>query len=60
LAGAVVVSRMMQGMLYGVGALDPIAFIVAVSALLLVAVAAGIIPARRVATVDPITTLRGD
>jgi putative ABC transport system permease protein len=32
LAGAVVVSRMMQGMLYGVGAFDPIAFSAAVSA----------------------------
>ncbi len=60
LAGAVFVSRMMRGMLYGVGAFDPMAFVAAVSALLLVSFAAGLIPARRVATVDPITTLRGD
>jgi len=60
LTGAVLVSRMMQGMLYGVGALDPMPFIAAVVALLLVATAAGLIPARRVAAVDPITTLRGD
>ena len=60
LLGAAFVSRMMRGMLYGVGTFDPIAFVAAVLALLLVSFAAGLIPARRVATVDPITTLRGD
>jgi ABC-type lipoprotein release transport system permease subunit len=44
--------------LYGVEAFDLVAFAAAVAALLAVTLAAGLIPARRVAVVDPITTLR--
>jgi putative ABC transport system permease protein len=58
LAGAAAAARFMQGMLYGVEAFDVVTFGVAVVMLLAVTLAAGLIPARRVAAVDPITTLR--
>ena len=58
LAGAVSASRFMQGMLYGIEAFDVLTFTSAVAALLAVTLAAGLIPARRVAVVDPIASLR--
>jgi predicted permease len=58
LVGAGIVSRLMHGMLYGIDTLDLMTFAGAVAILLAVACAAGSIPARRVAAVDPITTLR--
>ncbi len=50
----------MRGMLYAAGGLDVVAFAVAVATLLAVTLAAGLIPARRVAAVDPIATLRAN
>jgi putative ABC transport system permease protein len=58
LAGAAAAARFMQGMLYGVAAFDVVTFTAAVVTLLAVTLAAGLIPARRVAAVDPIATLR--
>ena len=58
LVGAAAAARFMQGMLYGVEPFDLVAFTVAVVTLLAVTLAAGLIPARRVAAVDPFTTLR--
>ena len=60
LIGAAVASQFMQGLLYGVNAFDTVTFTAGVAALLLVTVAAGGIPARRVARVDPISTLRAE
>jgi predicted permease len=60
LAGAALVSRSMQTMLYDVAAFDGVTFVVAVGCLLASCLAAALIPARRVARVDPITILRGD
>jgi ABC-type antimicrobial peptide transport system permease subunit len=60
LAGAAAAARFMQGMLYGVEAFDVVAFAAAVTTLVAVTLAAGLIPARRVAAVDPITTLRAN
>ena len=56
--GAILVAQAMAGMLYGVGTFDAIAFAVAVFALMTVALAAALIPAHRIATVDPVTALR--
>jgi ABC-type antimicrobial peptide transport system permease subunit len=58
LAGALVVSRLMAGVLYGVRPADPPTF--AGVALLLIGVAlfACYIPARRAMAVDPIVALR--
>ena len=54
------VTRIMRGVLYGVGPTDPLTF--AAVALILVAVAAvaSWIPARRAAGVDPVLALRSD
>ena len=58
LTGAAFVSRFVQSLLYGIDAFDAVTFASAVAALLVVTISAGLIPARRVAMVDPITTLR--
>ena len=60
LVGAAAASRFLQGMLYGIAAFDLVAFAAAVATLLAVTLAAALIPARRVAAVDPITTLRAN
>jgi putative ABC transport system permease protein len=60
LVGAMVVARAMSGLLYGIGRFDTSTFAAAVIALLGVTTAAGLIPARRVARIDPIAALRTD
>jgi predicted permease len=51
-------ARLMSGLLYQVGAFDPIAWTAALSVLLAAALAANLIPARRAMRVDPVTALR--
>jgi predicted permease len=58
LTGAILTARAMQGMLYGIEAIDVATFASAVAALLAVTLAAGVIPARRVAGVDPVMVMR--
>ena len=60
LAGAAWVTRLMQGLLFGVSALDAVSFAAAPATLMLVATAATLIPARRAASVDPIEVLRAE
>jgi predicted permease len=58
LAGAVILTRTLSGLVYGVGTLDPFTFIAVPVMLAIIALLACVIPARRAAAVDPITTLR--
>ncbi|MFC1639391.1 ABC transporter permease [Gemmatimonadota bacterium] len=58
LLGAAGASRLVQNLLYGVGALDPVAFGAVPLVLLVVATLAVWLPARRAASVEPVTALR--
>jgi predicted permease len=60
LAGAVAVARLVGSLLYGIPALDGASFIGATAALLLVALAAGLLPARRAVGIDPMRALRAE
>jgi len=58
--GALALTRVLAGLLFGIGARDPLTFVAVPAALLVVALAACWIPARRAMRVDPAVTLRGD
>jgi predicted permease len=58
LAAAVVLTRLMKSLLYGVSATDPLTYAAVVALLIHVALAACYIPARRSSRVDPIAALR--
>jgi ABC-type antimicrobial peptide transport system permease subunit len=60
LAGALLTTRVLTGMLYGVRALDPLTFIGGALLLLAVGLAATWIPARRAAGLDPVDALRAE
>jgi predicted permease len=53
-------TRLLSGMLFGVSPTDPLTFGAVVSVLLVVALSACYLPARRATRVDPVITLRGD
>jgi ABC-type lipoprotein release transport system permease subunit len=55
---ALLTAQVVAGLLYGVGARDPVAISVAVVILLAAATAALVLPARRAALVDPAEVLR--
>jgi hypothetical protein len=56
--GALFSSRILAGLLYGVGAFDPLALAVVTAAAISAGVAAAVVPARRAARVDPGLALR--
>jgi ABC-type antimicrobial peptide transport system permease subunit len=57
---AIATARILSGILYGVGALDPIAFTVAPLVLTIAALIATWLPARRATRVDPVQALRAE
>lgn len=58
LAGALALTRFMAGLLFGVQAVDPLTFCAVALLLLVVALLACWVPARRATRVDPMLTLR--
>ena len=60
LAGGLVLARLARALLVGVSTTDPVTFLVAPLVLLLVALMASAVPARRAAAIDPNRTLRAE
>ena len=58
IATALVATRLMRSMLYGVSPTDPTTFAIVAAVLLGVALVASAVPAMRAARVDPIVALR--
>jgi predicted permease len=59
-AAAVPVARLMQSFIWGITATDPLTFAAVMTALLVVALLASLLPARRVLRLDPALTLRAE
>jgi putative ABC transport system permease protein len=58
LIGALLTTRLLQGLLFGVSATNPLIFAINAAVLMAVALAACLIPARRAARIDPMEALR--
>ncbi len=57
-AASLALTRMLAAFLYGTAATDPATFLAVCGVLVAVALLAGFVPARRAASVDPLTALR--
>jgi putative ABC transport system permease protein len=58
--GAMAASRLLHAFLFGVSALDPLVLTLASTVVLLLALMATLLPARRAASVDPVQALRAE
>jgi putative ABC transport system permease protein len=59
-AGALALTRLMKGLLFGVTATDPVSFALAATLLGIIALAACLIPAARAGRIHPAVALRND
>ena len=57
-AAAFAVSRVLSGMLVGLGPADPVTFVSIAALLALVSTAACVVPARRASRIDPVDAIR--
>ena len=60
IVAALFLTRLMEGLLFGVAPRDPMTFLLVSAILLVIAAAASLIPALRAARVDPLEALRAD
>ena len=60
LAGALLLGRFLQSLLFGVGTADPLTLLGVAALLATVAIAACLLPAMRAVGIDPMTALRAD
>jgi predicted permease len=60
LLGAAAASRLMQSLLFGVSPFDPLVLTLAAVFVLMLALAASLLPARRAASIEPMKALRAD
>ena len=60
LVAAGVLGRLMSSLLFGVGSLDPLAYVAALAATIAAATLASYLPARQIAAVDPVEALRSE
>jgi ABC-type antimicrobial peptide transport system permease subunit len=60
LLGAAVASKLLRSLLFGVSPFDPLVLMLAAVFVLILALAASLLPARRAASIDPMKALRAD
>jgi ABC-type antimicrobial peptide transport system permease subunit len=60
LLGAAAASRLLRTLVFGVSPFDPLALTLAAVLVLMLALAASLLPARRAACIDPMKSLRAD
>ena len=60
LLAAVLLTRALDSILYGVGALDPLTFVTVPAVIALVGLVAGAVPAARAARIDPLESMRAE
>jgi ABC-type antimicrobial peptide transport system permease subunit len=57
---ALVVTRLMSSLLFGIAPTDPAAYVAALGVILAAAALASYLPARRAAAIDPVETLKAE